>query len=154
IVDGYADPDGDYQYRTSNLYTVDLNTGTTHSLTPDKGNWHNPVVSPDGKHIAYVGFASTSKTYHTSGLYVMDIDGKNSRFLTEALDRDAGDLHWASDNTGIYFDTEDRGSRNVYFAPLTGAVKTVTTGIQQVGLGSISKTGIAAITRSTKERPA
>ncbi|HXB25286.1 MAG TPA: S9 family peptidase [Gemmatimonadaceae bacterium] len=154
ILDGWDAPDGDYQYRASNLYAVDPNTGATHVLTADKGSWHSPVVSPDGKHIAYAGYASTEKTYHTSGLYVMDIDGKNARQLSESLDRDAGDIHWASDNTGIYFAAEDHGARNVFFAPLAGAVRPITSGPILVGLGSISKTGVAALTRSTMQRPA
>jgi dipeptidyl aminopeptidase/acylaminoacyl peptidase len=154
ILDGWDAPDGDYQYRASNLYAVDPSTGATHVLTADKGSWHSPVVSPDGKHIAYAGYASTEKTYHTSGLYVMDIDGKNARQLSETLDRDAGDIHWANDNTGIYFAAEDHGARNMFFAPLTGAVRPITSGPILVGLGSISKTGVAAITRSTMQRPA
>jgi len=55
ILDGWDAPDGDYQYRASNLYAVDPSTGATHVLTADKGSWHSPVVSPDGKHIAYAG---------------------------------------------------------------------------------------------------
>ncbi|HTD61181.1 MAG TPA: prolyl oligopeptidase family serine peptidase, partial [Gemmatimonadaceae bacterium] len=42
----------------------------------------------------------------------------------------------------------------VFFAPLTGAVRPITSGPILVGLGSISKTGVAAITRSTMQRPA
>ncbi|HWZ61320.1 MAG TPA: S9 family peptidase [Gemmatimonadaceae bacterium] len=156
IVDGWADPDGDYQYRSSNLYAVDPNTGATHVLTAERGNWHSPVVSPDGKHIAYSGFASTAKTYTTSGLYVMDIDGTHARLLTTAMDRDASDLHWAPDNSGIYFAAEDHGTRNVSFVALAAgaAARSVTSGPVVVTLGSVSKTGVAALTRSTTQRPA
>jgi dipeptidyl aminopeptidase/acylaminoacyl peptidase len=155
IVDGWTDPDGDYQYRSSNLYAVDPNTGATRRLTAEGGNWHSPVVSPDGKRIAYTGFASTSKTYTTSGLYVMDIDGTHARQLTAAMDRDAGDLHWAPDNSGIYFAAEDHAVRNVYFAALgaDAPARAVTSGPIFVSLGSVSKTGVAAMTRSTTQRP-
>ncbi|HZS59689.1 MAG TPA: S9 family peptidase [Gemmatimonadaceae bacterium] len=153
IIDGWLAPEGDYQYRTSNLYAIDPATGAQRLLTDAHGAWHSPVVSPDGKHIAYAGYASTDKTYHTSGLYVMDIDGKNAHALTD-FDRDAGDMHWAADNSGVYFAAEDRGTRNVYFAPLTGAMRTVVSGPTLVSLGSISKTGVAALTRSTTQRPA
>jgi dipeptidyl aminopeptidase/acylaminoacyl peptidase len=154
ILDGWDGPDGDYQFRSSNLYTVDANTGTTRALTTEKGNWHSPVVSPDGKHIAYSGFAATDKTYTTGGLYVMDVDGTHARPLTEAMDRDAGDLHWAPDNSGIYFSADDHGAHQVYFAPLTGSVRTITSGPILVGLGSVSKTGVLAVTRTTEQRPA
>jgi dipeptidyl aminopeptidase/acylaminoacyl peptidase len=155
VVDGWADVDGDYQYRASNLYAVDPSTGTTRPLTAEHGNWHSPVVSPDGKHIAYSGFASTGATYTTSGLYVMDIDGTHARLLTAAMDRDAGDLHWAPDNSGIYFAVEDHGTRNVSFAGLAAgaAPRSVTSGPVMINLGSVSKTGVAAMTRSTTQRP-
>jgi dipeptidyl aminopeptidase/acylaminoacyl peptidase len=88
-----------------------------------------------------------------SPLYVMDADGGNSRALTESLDRDAQELHWAQDNSGIYYTSDDRGTRNVMFAPLTGSPHALTTGTQMVSLGSVSHTGVAAITVSTWSMP-
>jgi len=154
IAEGWAEPDGDYRYRAANLYAVDVAAGTTKSLTTEQGFWRSPTVSSDGRHIAYIGFAATDQTYHTSGLYVMDIDGAHTRALTEAMDRDAADLHWASDQSGVYFTAEDHGSRNVYFAPVAGgAIRAVTTGPAVVALSSVSRTGVAAITRATSQRP-
>jgi dipeptidyl aminopeptidase/acylaminoacyl peptidase len=153
IAEGWDAPDGDYQYRSSNLYAVDVNTGRTRSLTPEHGNWQSPVVSPDGKHIAYDGFAAGGKTYTTTGLYVMDIDGTHARALTESMDRDVDELHWAPDNSGIYFTIGDRGTQGVHFAPLTGTVRSIASGPTIVSLGSVSKTGVLAVTRATTDRP-
>jgi dipeptidyl aminopeptidase/acylaminoacyl peptidase len=153
-VEGWNAPDGDYVYRDANIYAVDVATGTTRTLTTEKGTWSAPLVAPDGRHIAYVGYPSTDQTYRTAGLYVMDIDGTHARPLTASLDRDVGELHWASDNTGLYFTAEDHGARNMQFAPLAGgSVKAITSGPIVVSLGSVSKTGVAAITRATVQRP-
>jgi dipeptidyl aminopeptidase/acylaminoacyl peptidase len=155
IVEGWTAPDGDYHYRDADLYAVDVATGTTRALTTEHGYWHSPTVSPDGRHIAYVGFATTDQTYRASGMYVMDIDGTHAHALTEAFDRDASDLHWAADASGVYFTAEDHGARNLLFAPLAGGpVRPLTTGPIVVVLGSVSHTGVAAITRSTSQRPA
>jgi len=157
VFDGSTDPEGEYHYRESKVYAVDVVTGVNHALTHDAGAWTHPIVSPDGRRIAYTGYPATKQTYHTSGLYVMNADGSDGHLVTDALDRDAQDLHWASDNSGLYFAAEDHGTRNVLFASLTGAsggVKPVTSGSQIVSLGSVSRTGVAAITISTTKTPA
>jgi dipeptidyl aminopeptidase/acylaminoacyl peptidase len=151
VVDGSLSPDGDYQYRESSISAVDVATGSTHALTRTEGMWTHPTVSPDGKHIAYVGYPKTDLTYQPAALYVMDADGGNARELTAALDRDAQELHWAADNSGIYFTAGDRGTRNLMVAPIatSAAPRAVTSGAQIVSLGSVSHTGVAALTVST-----
>jgi dipeptidyl aminopeptidase/acylaminoacyl peptidase len=154
IVEGWTGPDGDYRFRDANLYAVDVANGTNRPLTTESGYWRSPTVSPDGRHIAYMGFPSTDQTYRSSNLYVMDVDGSHAHALTEALDRDVADLHWATDLSGVYFTAEDHGARNILFAPVAGgSVRPVTTGPIVVALGSVSRTGVAAITRSTSQRP-
>ena len=49
------------------------------------------------------------------------------RKISGDFDRDPINLRWAPDGSGVYFDAEDRGSRNVQFASLVGGVKPVTT---------------------------
>ena len=46
------------------------------------------MVSPDGKKIAYLGFDDRLQGYQVTHLYVMDLDGKNSRLVTGSFDRD------------------------------------------------------------------
>ena len=138
----------------ANLYAVDVATGATHALTTEPGYWRTPAISPDGRHVAYIGFPTTDQTYRTSNIYVMDIDGSHAHPLTDTFDRDAVSLHWAHDGSGVYFVAEDHGSNNIHFAPAAGGpVRAVTTGPMVVSLGSISNTGVAAITRATAQRP-
>ncbi len=153
--DGSVEPEGDYRYRESNVYGVDVATGTTRRLTTGPGVWTHPVPSPDGRRIAYTGYPATKKTYHASELYTMNADGSDAHIVTAALDRDVTDLHWASDNSGVYFTSDDRGTRNVLFASMAGAaaVRPVTSGEHIVSLGSIARSGVGAGTVSTWRTP-
>ena len=50
------------------------------------------------------------------------------RKISGDFDRDPINLRWAPDGSGLYFDADDRGARNVQFASIVGGVKPVTSG--------------------------
>jgi len=155
VVDGLQEPDAEFHYRESRIARVAVATGTVTPLTTEPGNWTSPVVSPDGAWIAYTGAAATDQTYHTTGLYLMRADGSGRRALTADLDRDVGDVHWAADGKSLYFTAEDRGARHLYAVAVAGsAPRQITSGVEFVTLGSVAKTGVAAIARATATRPA
>jgi dipeptidyl aminopeptidase/acylaminoacyl peptidase len=149
IADGWADSTGDMNYRNSNLYSVDVGTGAMKRLNAADGLWSSPVVSPDGKRIAYSGYTQVKDSYHTSELYVMNADGSGAKKVSGDLDRDVGDITWANDGSGIYFIVADSGTSNVYFAPNAGGVKPFTTGTHAISSFSLSKTGRMAALRSS-----
>jgi dipeptidyl aminopeptidase/acylaminoacyl peptidase len=156
VFDGWTGLDDDYRFRESAINAVDVATGVMHTLTHDAGVWSQPAVSPDGRRIAYIGYAATKQTYHTIDLYVMNVDGSGAHLVTGSLDRDVDQIHWAPDNSGLYFASDDRGTRNVLFAPAAGAslvVRPVTSGPQVISLGSVSRAGVAALTVSTERMP-
>ena len=157
IIDGDDSPDADRHYQISNLYAVDVTSGALRRLTADNGYWHGPVVSPDGKWIAFTGFAKTSDTYHTADLYVMHPDGTALRLLSAGFDRDPASVSW-SDNETLWFTAEDHGSVNTWTATLNAkgtAVKPGSNGTHVVALGSISaKTGTGVATRTAPQQPA
>jgi dipeptidyl aminopeptidase/acylaminoacyl peptidase len=90
-------------------------------------------------------------------LYVIGIDGSNPRKISGDYDRDPVNIRWAPDGSGIYFDAEDRGSRNVQFATLAGGgVKPVTSGTHVLtfdSLASASRDLAAAGTSADPEHP-
>jgi dipeptidyl aminopeptidase/acylaminoacyl peptidase len=138
-------PDAEYLRGGADIYSLSLATGQIRRLTDREGPDTNPTVSPDGRLIAYTGFDQTLDTYTVSKLYVMDIDGKNKRALTANLDRAPSELKWAADATGVYFTAEDRGTNNLYLAPVKGgAARQVTEGNHQFSLSSMTKNGVAA----------
>ncbi|MGH7515902.1 MAG: prolyl oligopeptidase family serine peptidase [Gemmatimonadales bacterium] len=154
LVDGYDASDADLrQWLESNVYAVDVETGSARKLTPDGGRWATPAVSPDGRRIALTGFPDMRSSYRAADLYVMNADGTGMRPLVAGLDRDAEELAWAPDGSGVYFTAEDRGSRHLFFAPLTGPLRQLTTGPEVAELGSVAKRGVAAVVRSTPKEP-
>jgi dipeptidyl aminopeptidase/acylaminoacyl peptidase len=115
--------DAEYEPLDSEIYQVDLADGSIHALTDRRGPDTNPVVSPDGKHIAYLGFDDRRVGYQATQLYVMDADGRNSRSLTATLDRDAAEPRWSGDGRQIYFSYTDRGSIKLASVDLAGKLR-------------------------------
>ena len=153
VADGLADSTADTNYRNSNLYSIDVNTGAMRRLNSAEGAWSSPVVSPDGRRIAYSGYTQVKDSYHAAELYVMNADGSGARKWSGDLDRDVGDLTWATDGSGIYFTVADSGTSNVYFAPNAGAIRPVTTGTHALNGFDMSKGGRAVAVRSSYQTP-
>jgi dipeptidyl aminopeptidase/acylaminoacyl peptidase len=154
VLDGYDDANADVKnYRNSRILAVDVATGQTRRITTQEGRWVDPTVSPDGGHVAFAGFAETRASYQAQDLYMIELDGSGMRKLATGLDRDAEDLTWAPDGSGVYFTARDRGSMNLLFAPVSGGVRPVTSGTQMIFLGSVTKKGIASVVRSAPQAP-
>jgi dipeptidyl aminopeptidase/acylaminoacyl peptidase len=103
--------------------------------------------------IAFAGYPFTPQTYRAADLYVMNLDGSGIRKLSGELDREPDQVRWAPDGSGIYFSSEDRGTRNVRFASLRGGVRLVTQGNHMLSLGSLARSGVAAGVRSAPQHP-
>ncbi len=153
VVDGLSDATADLNYRNSNVYVVNLSNGATRRLTTEDGVWTSPVVSPDGKLIAFDGYPATKASYHASEVYLMPAEGGTMRKISGTLDRDAGPLTWASDGSGVYFSSSDHGTSNIMFVGTNGSVRQVTTGVHTLSLGSVAKSGVAAAVEATYDRP-
>jgi dipeptidyl aminopeptidase/acylaminoacyl peptidase len=151
-------PDAEYNLEGGDIYAFSIDDGSVKQLTTRKGPDTEPLPSPDGKKIAYLGHDWKFQSYTVNHLYLMDADGGNSKCLTASLDRDVRAPRWSPDGKAIYFLVDDRGNTQLYTADAaTGAVKPITSGVQQLGLGggfSISESGtLIATVRSTPEEP-
>ena len=157
VLDGVREPDADYRYRESYLYTVDLATGAIRPLVSKRGLWTNPKVSPDGRSVAFTGRDHTTQTYKANDLWIVGIDGSGMRQISGDLDRDPGGLNWAPDGTGVFFSAGDRGSSNVYFAARVGGggggARKVTEGVQMLSVSSVAHDFTAVGTRSDPTEP-
>ena len=144
--------DAEYAVRESEIYRVDVETGEIVQLTTRRGPDFAPQVSPDGRHIAYIGYDWTGDSFTESALYVMNADGSNARALTASLDRSPNGLIWAADNSGVYFNVSREGVRDLHFASLRGDVRRVTEGEHILTVAEIN--GRTAIgTRSAAHEP-
>jgi dipeptidyl aminopeptidase/acylaminoacyl peptidase len=153
LFSGLRVPEAEYEWRESEIYALDVASRQIRQLTSRRGPDNNPVASPDGKLVAYTGYDHTTDTWRDSRLYVMNRDGSSPRVLTESLDRSPSALTWAADGSGIYFNVDNEGSRNLYFASLKGEVRAITQGQQMLTVSAISKAGIAVGVRSSTQEP-
>jgi len=143
----------EYSWRESEIYAVNLATGAVRQLTTRAGPDGNPVVSPDGKLVAYTGMDTGDFTYHTTSLYVMDISGANPRLLTPDFDRSPEQVTWAADNSGIYFTAENEGTQNLYLASLRGGVRQLSEGKHLFDIVTVTPQGLAVGTRTSVHEP-
>ncbi len=146
-------PDAEYAWRESEIYAVDVSSGTISALTGRKGPDNNPTPSPDGRYVAYTGYDSTDATWKDAILYVMDADGSNVRALTEKLDRSPSGMHWSPDGSGVYFNVENEGSKNLHFVSLKGDVRQVTKGVQVLTVTDLGKSFMAVGVNTTPTKP-
>jgi dipeptidyl aminopeptidase/acylaminoacyl peptidase len=150
---GFNDKDADLNYADSRIYSVDVASGATKRLDSQAGRWNGLAISPDGRRLAYQGTTSKA-SYHADEVHVMNVDGTSPVKLT-SLDRDPGNLLWARDGSGVFFTVAERGTSNVYFAPVTGAGATkATDGTHMLSLSSLARTGVGAGTRTDPDDPA
>ncbi|HEV8264697.1 MAG TPA: S9 family peptidase [Gemmatimonadales bacterium] len=152
VFDGLREPDADHRYRESYLYTLDVATGAVRQLVTTKGQWANPEVSPDGRSVAFTGRPYGTFSYRANEVWTVGIDGNGMRALT-TYDRDPGGLEWAPDGSGVYFVLAQTGTSNVHFAPLSGAARKVTDGVQMLSLTSIARDLTAVGTLSDPDDP-
>lgn len=146
-------PEAEYLRGGSEVYALTLKDGKIAALTDRDGPDSNPEVSPDGMYIAYVGYDQMNYSYHVSKLYMMDFDGKNKRCVSEALDRSIRRVVWEPDSSGVYFTVGDKGSSNLHFAPVKGAIKQITRGTHMLHYPSLSSTNRAVAILSSPWEP-
>jgi dipeptidyl aminopeptidase/acylaminoacyl peptidase len=152
VFDGLREPDADYRYRESYVYTLDVATGAVRQLVTTKGLWSNPEVSPDGRSVAFTGRPYGTWSYKANEVWVVGIDGTGMRALT-TYDRDPSGLEWAPDGSGVYFVLAETGTSNVHFAGLRGGARNVTEGTHMLSLGSIARDLTAVGTLSDPDDP-
>ncbi|HEV2353295.1 MAG TPA: hypothetical protein VGR89_03585, partial [Puia sp.] len=79
------------------LWKYDLTSGITARLTTDEGLETNPVISPDGRNLAFTGQYEGSNE-----VYVMPLEGGVPKRLTYDLDASARPTDWLKDGRLLY----------------------------------------------------
>ena len=112
--------DWQYDYRNSELYSINIDGSSLKTLTDRKGPDRGLAVSPDGKKIAYLGYNDKVQTYQITRLYIMNIDGGSKKEIKMNLDRSISSLKWSLDNKGLYFMYDNEGNTKVAYSSLGG----------------------------------
>jgi len=155
-------PDWERDTNESEVHALDVASGTLAALTKRDGPDNEPIVSPDGSRIAYIGFDDRRMGYHNALLYVMDRDGSNVRPLTAAIDRSVENAAWAADGRGLYVSYAEKGETRVARVGLDGSVRTVAEGLSGSSLDrpysggeySVARDGSIAFTSGSATLPA
>jgi Tol biopolymer transport system component len=125
----------------ANLWSVDLTGSQAHAhiLAPSTRQQYDPVISPDGKKIAFMSDRSGGQQ-----IWVCDIDGANPQQLTsfDQIVNRAGTPHWSPDSKQIAFDSRVNGEPNVYVVDADGGLpRKLETGTRMNSLPSWSRDG-------------
>lgn len=152
-VSGIRKPDAEYLRNDSEIYAFSLAGGEPRTLTDRKGPDGNPNVSPDGKWIAYTGYDDKMFTSHLSSLYLMDSSGGAKKLWAGNLPSSPSNVTWASDGSGVYYGMQEQGNANIYFAPLNGAARKLTSGTMVISAYSVADNGRIAAIRTSHHEP-
>ncbi len=145
----------------SDLFSITVSNGALTQITDRQGGESAPVVSPNGRHIAYASNPNRMVPYNGRVVHVMNLDGSDDRPLTASLDRSVNSISWGG-NRAIYFQYDDRAVRKVARVDLDGDMTAVAEGLGSTSLGrpytsgsyTVSADGTVAYTFGTAYRPA
>ncbi|GJM32468.1 MAG: acyl-peptide hydrolase [Saprospiraceae bacterium] len=149
-----------YEPANSEIYRIDIGSGHLTALTSRKGPDNNPVISADGKWIAFTGYEDQYQGYQNPELNIMDANGKEVRRLAADLDRNINDLQWSGDK--ILFQYDDEGHSKIEVVDLNGKRQTVAKELGGLSLGrpygggsySAARNGHIAFTITNPGHPA
>ena len=128
VFSSYQKEDAEYARGHSNLYSVNINNLNISELTSRDGTESSPSVSPDGSKIAFIGSTWTKNFYQDRKMYVMNIDGKNLKCISNDLDQTPSEAMWGKNSSAVYFNVREFGQSNIYRADMKGRVKKITNG--------------------------
>jgi dipeptidyl aminopeptidase/acylaminoacyl peptidase len=145
--------DAELAWRESEVYSVDVGSGTIRALTSRVGQDFSPLPSPTGDLIAYRGSDFHTDTYRNAGVYVMNRDGSSPRLISGDFDRQINGMKWALDGSGLYLTVSAAGTRNLQFLSASGGVRELSTGEHMLALSSFTSDGHAVGTLSSPQVP-
>ena len=140
-------------WQESEIYAVSVATGDIRQLTSRRGPDASPMPSPDGSLIAYTGIDAHRDTYRNQKIYLMSRDGSGSRVISGDYDRQSRGLMWAKDGSGLYFNVNRDGYRQLHFVSVDGGVEVLTAGDHLFALSSFSDDGVATGVISSAHEP-
>jgi len=154
--------DADYQQRNSELYSLNIATRKIEQLTDRFGPDTSPVISPDGKSLAYLGYDDKKQGYQIMDLYILNLQSKKSKLVSQDFDNSIFGIEWAQDGKGLYFMCDELGNSKIGHMSLSGKINRNASDVGGTSLGrpynsgsfSVSDDGALAYTLSTPDHPA
>ena len=149
--------------RNPELYSISINTGELKQYTNEVGPESNPIISPDGKQLAYSGAKDRMTGYLQREIWLSpNKPMAKPKALTMELDRNLSSLNWDPEGKYIWFSFLDQGDVKVGRVNASGKVEEVVSGLTGSPVGrpytggsySVGPNGKFAITRGDGTHPA
>ncbi len=145
----------------SDIYQVDISARALTQINKAKGPHRNPVPSPTGDWIAYLGFEDRKLSHQANRLHIMKPDGTAIQNLTEDLDRSIDAYQWLADGSGMVIQYDHEGSPTLAYQYLDGRREVIDAKLggpylsrpYTSGEFSVAPNGMIAFTHQTAERP-
>jgi len=162
VFSGNRNDDWEHEFGNAEIYSVEIDSGAVTALTDRNGPDVSPVVSPDGKRIAYLSYEDKVRTYQVMKLNVMNSDGTDKQELLVDFDRSVSGLAWGSGNKRIYFQYDEHGDTKIAFTTLASRRTIVASNLGGTTIGrpygggsfSVAPSGRIAYTHVNAYRPA
>jgi len=160
----YRNDDWEYQTRESDIYSVKVkgdNAGQMTQVTNKPGGEYGPVISPDGKKLAYVSIDNKKLAYRNRILEVLDLGTKKNKQITADIDNSVSGLKWSENNSGLYYQMTERGLITVGYSTLSGRHMKIVEGLGGTTIGRPYAfanfdvdADVVAYTKGSAQRPA
>jgi dipeptidyl aminopeptidase/acylaminoacyl peptidase len=138
-----ADPDRVFNY---DVFAVNATSGAQRQITKTASPEYQPVWSPDGRRIAYLGtkrsLTSSETTMEDTHVWIMNADGSDRREVGASIDNRQRAPRWSKDGTALYTVVQVHGDTKLYRVPADKGTPTVVIGDEgQVGSWSLTPDG-------------
>ena len=155
-------PESEFVPRDSNLYALAIDTGRLTQLTDRVGPDTNPVATPDGNWIYYLGYDEKMLGQQNNRLYRITPDGSTQELVLGDFAYSPSSIAWSDKDNGIVFFYDARGEGCLGFVNAEGKETQIMTSLGGTTLGrpyssgsfSVSPSGAIAFTLGDSQSPA
>ncbi|MCK8479085.1 S9 family peptidase [Psychroserpens algicola] len=154
--------DWEYRFNNSEIYKVNITTKQITTLTSQDGPDYNPIASPDGKTVAFLGYLDKVQAHQNTVLHLMNTDGSNRRIISSALDESVSNISWDNSGKGLYFTYDFKGNSKIAYITTSGKITKLADNLGGTTLGrpyasgsyAVANNGTLVYTQTRPEYPA
>ncbi len=114
-------------FSTSSVQLVNAETGEMRPLTGVAKSETQPVISPNGQHVAY-WYPREGRNSNVNEIYVSTVGGGEGRSITRSLDRNIQRSIWMPGSDSLLVSANDGTGVGLWVQPLNGAPRRIDTG--------------------------
>ena len=133
--------DASWHVRESEIYKVNVASGKITQVTDRPGPDSGPVISPDGRRMAYRISPKNKDTYNVPNIRIVSIGDESTKPQTVEMDRQPSSLTWTADSGTLYATYRDHGTSHLWAIGKDGTRDRVTKGQIQFRLSDVGRQG-------------